>query len=193
MRNETTGKPFPSKRECMKKDLLRLAPLGWPPSHSNGGTRRRRRLPCRASIAEFHSEKDSSNETVARVILLRSLVAQKKLGEAQNEMKQVVGLAANASQRNLRYSALTTSARLRATLGGESNVAGAVQALQRIATEAGKAGMPGFELDARLAIGEIEAAGGQMSRARIELGAVQREAAAKGFLLISQKAIQAEK
>jgi tetratricopeptide (TPR) repeat protein/class 3 adenylate cyclase/TolB-like protein len=144
----------------------------------------------RASAEEFHSEKDSADETVARVVLVRALVAQKKLGEAQKQMNQAIALVTNASQNNLRYSTFTTSARLRAAQGGESNEAGAIEALQKIVRDADKAGMPGCELEARLAIGEIEAAGGKNSRGRTELSAVQKDAEAKGFLLIAQKAVR---
>ncbi len=142
----------------------------------------------RPSIAEFHIEKDTPDETMARVILVRSLLAQRKLPEAQNEMNGAMALAANASQRNLRYGMLTTSACLRAALGGESNVTAAKAALEKIAVEAGAAGMPYYALEARLAIGEIEVAKGKGARGRAELAAVQTEARAKGFLLIAAKA-----
>jgi eukaryotic-like serine/threonine-protein kinase len=142
----------------------------------------------RPSIAEFHNEKDTPDETMARVILVRSLLAQKKLPEAQSEMNGAMALAANASQRNLRYGTLTTSACLRAALGGESNVTGAKAALGKIAVEADAAGMPYYALEARLEIGEIEVAEGKGARGRTELAAIQKEAAAKGFLLIATKA-----
>jgi tetratricopeptide (TPR) repeat protein len=142
----------------------------------------------RPSAEEFHSERDSTDETVARVVLARSLLAQKKLTEAQGEMSKAMVLVSNTSQRNLRYSTLTTSARVRAALGGESNVIGAIEAVQKVAGDASKSGMPGFELEARLAIGEIELASGKSSLARTELSTVQKQAAAAGFLLIAQKA-----
>jgi hypothetical protein len=63
-----------------------------------------------------------------------------------------------------------------------------VESLQKIARDAKRAGMPGFELQARLAIGEIELADGNASIARKELDDVQREAGARGFKLIEQRA-----
>jgi hypothetical protein len=48
--------------------------------------------------------------------------------------------------------------------------------------------MPGFELQARLAIAEIELADGKAAIAHRELEDVQREAATKGFGLIEQQA-----
>ena len=142
----------------------------------------------RGAAQEFHSEKDAPDETMARVVLVRSLLAQKKLDEAQKEMNQAVALVTNESQRNLRYSTLTTSARLRALLPGDANSAAAIAALQKVALDAEKAGMPGSALEARLAMGEIDVAGGKAARGRTELGEVQKDAEAKGFLLIAQKA-----
>jgi tetratricopeptide (TPR) repeat protein/TolB-like protein len=144
----------------------------------------------RVSAEEFHAEKDTADETMARVILARALFEQKRLPEAQKEMSQAVAMVSGASQRNVRYGALTQSERLRAILGGESNVAKAIEALQRIAREAEKAGMPGFDLEARLAIGQIEVAEGKGVRGRSDLSAVQKDAEAKGFLLIAQKAVR---
>jgi len=77
-----------------------------------------------------------------------ALAAQNKLPEAQKEMSAAMALIMNASQRNVRYSAWTTSARLRASLGGASNVSQAIGILEKTAREASQAGMPGFELEA---------------------------------------------
>ncbi len=63
-----------------------------------------------------------------------------------------------------------------------------MESLQKVALDAKKAGMPGFELQARLAIGEIQLADGKAAIARKELEDVQREAAAKGFGLVEQRA-----
>jgi hypothetical protein len=142
----------------------------------------------RPVVEELRSEKDSADEAAARVLLVRALAAQNKLPEAQKEMSAAMALIMNASQRNVRYSAWTTSARLRASLGGASNVSQAIGILEKTAREASQAGMPGFELEARLAMGQIEQAQGNAARGRTELSAVEKDAAAKGFLLIAQKA-----
>ncbi len=143
---------------------------------------------ARDAAQEFQSEKDSADETLARLVVVRALVAQKKLGEAQKQMNQAMALVTDASQGNLRFSTMITSARLRAALGGASNAAGAMEALQKVVRDANKAGMPGCELEAQLAIGEIELADAKAPRGRAELSAVRKEAGAKGFLLLAQKA-----
>ena len=69
-------------------------------------------------------------------------------------------------------------------------MAEAIEALRKIARDAEAVGLPGGELEARLTIGDIEVARGMGSRGRTELAAVRKEAEAKGFLLIAQKAVR---
>jgi tetratricopeptide (TPR) repeat protein/class 3 adenylate cyclase len=143
----------------------------------------------RASVEVFHSEKDSADETMARVVLVRSLLAQNRLSDAQKEMNPAIALVKNESQGNVRYSVLIVAERLRATLDGKSNASRAIDSLRKIARDAEKAGMPGFGIEARLAIGEIEIEGGRKAPGRAELDVVQKEAQARGFSLIAQKAV----
>lgn len=173
-----------------EKGSIAISNMGLATVSLENGDAARAEAVARASAEEFRAEKDSADETMARVLLVRALVAQKKIPDAQSEMKQTLALETNETQRNLRYLALTTSARLRATLGGDSNVMPAVEALQKISHDAAHAGMPGAELEARLAIGEIELAGGKGAQGRTELLSVQKDAEAKGFLLIGQKSAQ---
>jgi hypothetical protein len=124
------------------------------------------------------------------LVLVQSLLAQKKPADAQQELVALKALVKTTSPRSLQYATLIASARVQAATGG-SNVAVSVESLQKVAREAKRAGMPAFELEARLAIGEIELADGKTSLARKELDDVQREAAGKGFRLIEQKAAKA--
>jgi eukaryotic-like serine/threonine-protein kinase len=143
---------------------------------------------ARASAEVFHSEKDSVDETMARVVLVRALLAQNRLSDAQKEMSTVLALLTNESQGNVRYSVLILSERLRAILEPKSNATRAIESLRKIVRDAEKAGMPGFALDARLAIGEIEIDADRMAPGRAELNLVQKEAQGRGFSLIAQKA-----
>ena len=119
----------------------------------------------------------------ARLMLVQSLLAQKKPDDAKKELAALDALAGATSVRSLRYGAQIVSARVLGAAG--------IEALKKIAREANLAGMPGIELEARLAIGEIELADGKTAIARKELENVQREAAAKGYRLIGQKAAAA--
>ena len=119
----------------------------------------------------------------ARLVLVQSLLAQKKPEDAKRELAALNALAGATSARSLRYGAQIVSARVQGAAGVES--------LRKVAREANLAGMPGIELEARLAIGETELADGKTAIARKELENVQREAAARGYKLIEQKAAAA--
>ena len=142
----------------------------------------------RQPLAEFRSEKDPENEISARVLLIRALLAQKKLTEAQTEMSVAERLVGNTLERSLRYKIAITAAHMSVALGGRSNQTGAINTLENVATEAKKAGMLALELEARLAIGETEQAQGKVALANAHLNAVRREAVEKGFTLIAKKA-----
>ncbi|HLK17993.1 MAG TPA: tetratricopeptide repeat protein [Bryobacteraceae bacterium] len=146
----------------------------------------------RSSLAEV-SKDDPEAGGQARLLLVRALLNQGKSVDALKEMVAVNGLVKATSPRSLRYGALIASARVQAATGPQAKGPGPVESLQKVALDAKKAGMPGFELEARLAIGEIELAGGKTAIARKELEDVQREAAAKSFGLIEQEAAKASR
>ncbi len=132
----------------------------------------------RAAIAELHSEKDAEGEASARLVLARSLLAQPNVAEAEKQIGLARSLSAEGSSRTQQFDLAIIAAR----------VSGAKDPLQKVFREAKALGMPGAELEARLAWAEIELAHGDRARARAELSAVQKEASAKGYLLIAAKA-----
>ena len=69
----------------------------------------------------------------------------------------------------------------------------AAKSLEAVLGEAEKAGFLGQELEAGLALGEIELQSGDVVRARRRLEALERRAAAQGFGLIVRKAAAARK
>jgi hypothetical protein len=60
-------------------------------------------------------------------------------------------------------------------------------ALDGAAAEAAKAGYVGVNLELRLAAGQVEQAAGRAPSARVRLGGVAKESAAKGFGLIARQ------
>lgn len=69
----------------------------------------------------------------------------------------------------------------------------ALRSLEKAISEARKYGFANYQLEARLAIGEIELKAGQKAAGRIHLQALERDARAKGFGLIARKAAAAAK
>ncbi len=141
----------------------------------------------RTAIAELHAEKDAEDEATARLVLARALLAQKKMVEAEKEIDAARSLSSGGSSRTQQYDVAITAARAKATAGGAP--AGAtLEALQTVVREARRIGMPAAEFEARLAWAEIALARGDRTRARSEMNLVQKEASAKGFLLIARTA-----
>ena len=142
---------------------------------------------ARAAIEVFHAEKDAVDEILARLVLVRSLLARNKLPDAQTELTRAVALVTNESPAGVRYSVSILSERLRAA-DAKQYAPKAITSLQKLAREAAKAAMPAFALEARLAIGEIEFAEGRKAPAQTELKLVVKEAQTRGFSLLAQKA-----
>ena len=61
-------------------------------------------------------------------------------------------------------------------------------ALEQVIAQAGQAGLLGPQLEARLALGEIEIVRGRAAKGRARLEALQQEAQALGYGLIARKA-----
>jgi hypothetical protein len=76
-------------------------------------------------------------------------------------------------------------------LGRPSDRLEAANNLEAVLEQAKKTGFLGYELEAGLALGEIETQSGNVARARTRLEALERQAAARGFGLIARKAATA--
>lgn len=68
------------------------------------------------------------------------------------------------------------------------NTADAIKDLESLLSEAQKAGFYGLQLDARLALGEIEVQSGEVAVGRMRLEALEGEASTRGYGLIARKA-----
>ena len=95
-----------------------------------------------------------------------------------------------SGDRGVRLSVAITGASIRAARG---DVARSLKDLEEIVREAHNAKLIQFELEARLALAEIEMQSGQTVIGRAHLRALERDAKAKGFLLIARKAAAARK
>jgi hypothetical protein len=69
-----------------------------------------------------------------------------------------------------------------------ADVAKAAKALKDAAADATKEGLTGLLLQARLALGQVEVTHGDRASGRSRLVAVQKEAAAQGFMLVARQA-----
>jgi ATP/maltotriose-dependent transcriptional regulator MalT len=150
----------------------------------------RAEAPARQAIEQFRLEDRSDDEAAATAVLARSLLAQGKHSEAREANARAEQLSAASNNGSLRLSIAITTASIQAFSG---DAAKASKNLNAIAAEARKFGLAALELEARLALGQIEVAAGNLEAGRSRLAAVQRNARARGYTNIANRAAEAMK
>jgi serine/threonine protein kinase/tetratricopeptide (TPR) repeat protein len=140
---------------------------------------------ARSAAEESQRSKQADDESMANAVLARALLAQHKLDEARRAIAQSSALLGKSADLEARLGLRITEGRVAAAAGQTAAAARTIEATRQ---EAIKTGLVGVELEARLALGELEmkSASSAAGRARLEL--VQQAASAKGFGLIARKA-----
>lgn len=141
--------------------------------------------PCQAAGELFRSEKNADDEILSRAILAKALLAQSNPQEAWKETESLMNYVAHSQNRENRLQVAVTAARAHAALG---RIAEAKRSLNANRAEALKYGFGAPELETRLALGALEIKSGSVVQGRARLAALEKDAAAKGFLLIARKA-----
>jgi Tfp pilus assembly protein PilF/tRNA A-37 threonylcarbamoyl transferase component Bud32/TolB-like protein len=170
----------PAAAEQSRTDLARLA-------LAEGDFPKAREL-ARAAADELGRQKIADDEAAALAILVRALAAERREDEADRALARARPLAAASQHDGVRREVLLASASLRAARGDS---AGAARSLADAAARAQMQGLIAWALEARLAEGEILAAGGAKDAAAAKLAQVQRDAGAKGFQRIARQAAEA--
>ena len=138
-----------------------------------------------AAAEIFRRQQSPTDSCQAAAILTRALWEQGKKKEAQSAAAQAVSLARQVTDREPRFDAVFVAALV------EENARKAMAAMQSIRQEAHKYGFFGYELDARLRLGALEIRSGAVNNGREHLQQLQKEAKAKGFLLVARLAADA--
>ncbi len=145
-------------------------------------------LPARQAAEVFRAIKAIQLEPAAGEVLAQSLLAQGKIGEAQNVINQAQLLASKTDDLDARFPVSITAARVSAAA---AKFAEARKILTSTLAGAARYGYAGYELEARLALGEVEMKSGRAAgRARLE--ELEKEAKARGYGLIARKAAAAK-
>jgi eukaryotic-like serine/threonine-protein kinase len=142
---------------------------------------------ARQSSQDFASQKAPMKQAVTDSLLALVLLAQKKSDDAQRIAGQATAVAAGSQFLAERLSLAIRVSQVQAGLGHTQE---ALQKLGSVLQEATRAGLVPQQLEARLALGEIEMKAGKSSTARAQLTALKSDASAKGFMRISRKASQ---
>jgi DNA-binding winged helix-turn-helix (wHTH) protein/tetratricopeptide (TPR) repeat protein/TolB-like protein len=138
----------------------------------------------RDAVSTLHSLKALDDEVYAYSVLARALLAAGKSAGALKVLETASPLEEQSRNRVVHVVFDLAAGRVRAANG---QLGRALQALTATKSEATAHGFIGYTLEARLALGEIEKANGR-GAALADLAALEKDARAKGFLLIAGKA-----
>jgi hypothetical protein len=141
---------------------------------------------ARETAEVFRSERMGDLEGSAWLVLARSLVAQGKADLARPPAQAASRLLSSSQDRTTRLFLAIAVARVDAAAGGPP-AARVSETLAAAVAEAAGMGHVALELEARLALAEVEARRDRRL-ARDDAAQVERDARAKGFGLIATKA-----
>ncbi len=143
---------------------------------------------ARDAIQEFRSERESDNEIQSETLLSRSLLQQGKLEDARKAMARALTLSKKSSDVTVRLPLAIQNAY---TLAAARDLAEAEHLARNAMGEANKLGFVRIELEASLAIGEIQLQEKNPALGFERLEETERDARSKGFELIRRKASSA--
>lgn len=141
---------------------------------------------ARSSQQHFHQEQQADDELGASIVLIDSLLAQGKQGEAQKETEAAQRMGKESQNRFLRAQFELLSGRV---LLKSEHPESASSLLQGVNRDSKRYGFLGLEFAAELALAELATKTKHSPQAQIELHALQKSAASKGFGLIARKAL----
>jgi serine/threonine protein kinase/tetratricopeptide (TPR) repeat protein len=154
------------------------------------GQPREAEMSARRAIEEFRTEKLADDEFVAQAVLVRALLAQGKIAEAEKEIDRLASPASGSQNAEARLKFRIAAARARAAMPRNAD---ARKDLEGVLVEATRLGLSQYQFEARLALGEMEMKSKETAAGRAHLAALEKDATATGFLLIARKAGAAQR
>ena len=144
----------------------------------------------RAAVETFRADAYTDEESLAQSMVSKALLQQGKLDEARSAMTEAVRLSQKSQDVLVRIPVRIDQAYV---MAAAKNLGGAAVAGQDALTQARNLGLLRLQLEASLALGEI-----QMQKRNPELGRkrlqdTEENARSKGFALIAQKASTAQR
>jgi len=140
---------------------------------------------AREAAQEFQAEKVADSEGAARVRLAEAESAQGHVREAQVTIDAAAKLLSARENLETRLMLVPVAARIRAASGA---LADATRSLEGIVAEAARSQAGSTAFEARLVLGELELKSGKTASGASRLTALEKEATAKGFMLVARKA-----
>lgn len=145
----------------------------------------------RGVIDAFQKQKARDDEIQAWSILARTLLASTSAESAAEAIGHALSLAGKSQDPEIRWRAAIAAARVNAAGKDVARTASAIGARKQLSDVVAKSrqlGYRGIELDARLALAEIEMKEGQVAAGRTHLAAIEADAKARGYSLVARKA-----
>lgn len=139
----------------------------------------------RAAVEAFRADAYADEEIFAQSILSRALLQQGKIGEARSAIAEAGRLSEKSQDVTVRIPVMLDHAYVMAA--GKS-LAGAENTAQDALNRARYLGLFRLQLEASLALGEIQITGPNRAAGRARLQALEKSARTKGFELIARKA-----
>jgi DNA-binding winged helix-turn-helix (wHTH) protein/tetratricopeptide (TPR) repeat protein len=158
--------------------LLSLAQLALEEDHAAEAEKL-----ARDSAAEFMRVKSIDDEVSANAMIARSLLAQEKLSEAHTVADHAFSFKGSAFRP--RFDAAIAGAAVESASGKSVE---ANNRLQAVLSQAKKLNFAGYEFRARLELARLQVSTGQTAAGTTQLESLEKEATAKGYILIARKA-----
>jgi eukaryotic-like serine/threonine-protein kinase len=145
----------------------------------------------RQALEVFQKQKARDDEIDAWCVLARAMLAEGQGTAATEAVQHARSLAAKSQNPEIRWQTAIDAARVETEGKDPARSATGIAArkeLTAIIAKSRQMGYQGIELDARLALAEIEMKTGQRAAARAHLTAIETDAKAKGYNLVARKA-----
>ena len=143
----------------------------------------------RAAVETFRADAYTDEESLAQSMVSRALLQQGKLDEARSAIAEAIRLSQKSRNVLVRIPVMIDQAYL---LAAEDNRGGAAAAAQDALTQARNLDLFRLQLEAALALGEIQMQERNLDMRRKRLKDTEENARSKGFALIAQKAVTAQ-
>lgn len=140
---------------------------------------------AREAVDAFRKQKSLDAETDAHTLLAHALLMEGKLKEATTEIDQAKALWEKGRGFDQHFDIGIVSARI---LAQTHDPAEAEKQLNLLLDESTRDGLVSYQFEIRLALGEIEMKSGKTASGMARLKSLEKDATAKGFLLVAHKA-----
>jgi eukaryotic-like serine/threonine-protein kinase len=175
------------EKEAAAESMLQLAVLAIEegrPAEAEG--------PARQALAQFQTEKMTSQQVWAYATLARAYLAVGNVADAQKSISLGSPILQRTQQRDVQLEFQIMAARVQAASGKASDVDSALRSLESVVKDAQKLGLLRVAYEAPLAWGEIQIKFGNGAEGRARLASLQKDALSKGYLLVGRKAAKAQ-